>query len=315
MTTTPNTVQQLAARWLQFLEEDRGLAPSTIRMYRSTVRAFGKDFTELENLTAEDVQEWVRRPRRNKMPSASTRRRDLVTLKEFFRWTFAHRYVDIRVQDLLVMPRTHEGVPRPIPDAMWNRLWQSDMALDDRVWLGLGYFLGLRRYEIVTMSPETVDPAQGMLVNFRRKGGKTKVMEYRAVCSLLAHTLPHISEGIWDWANLLEDIASARHGEKHLSVFSHADDPFLDGNRLTKRMTKVLLPGAGLPPSALTPHQLRHSCATNLWRAGMSPEDIRRHMSHSTMATTEGYMDSSGYMSRIIEERGIKDGHSTRATA
>jgi site-specific recombinase XerD len=311
----PTTVSDLAERWLRFLDEDRNLSPATTRMYSSTLKAFCKSFDDLEVLTADDVHEWVRRPRGKKgsvRPAPATRKRDLMTLKHFFRWVFAHEYADIRLQELLVMPHVDEGQPRPVPDALWLHLWNSQMALDDRVWLGLAYFLGLRRSEIVTMSPDVVDPDRGMLINFRRKGGKTKVMEYRAVCLLQQSVLPHVTPRIFEWMHLMEDIAVSRRGEKHLSVFSESDDQFLDGNRLTKRLANVLLPNAGMARDSFTPHQLRHSCATNLWRAGMSPDDIRRHMSHSAIRTTEGYMDTSGYMERIIKERGIDDGNAKR---
>lgn len=40
----------------------------------------------------------------------------------------------------------------------------------------------------------------------------------------------------------------------------------------------------------VTPHALRHSCATDMLRAGAHVRDVQRALGHQTLATTETYM-------------------------
>jgi integrase/recombinase XerC len=47
-----------------------------------------------------------------------------------------------------------------------------------------------------------------------------------------------------------------------------------------------------LPP--ITPHQLRHSAATNLVRAGIPIHLVSSLMNHSNVQTTMGYVSSGG---------------------
>lgn len=301
-------ITELVSEYLEWAEHSKGLRPLTLRMYRFTLAHWSKQMadTNLADVTPEDVEAFSRRPvRGGTAPAAATSRRELVTVKKFMDWCASRKRIACYGHLTAVAPKTKSGVPKPIPDELWRELWESeDLFPDDRLWLGLGYFCGLRRYEMVTIRPSEVDPDRRVM-QFERKGGFLKSLDYLSMAASVADKLPWVAHGWEEWMDLLEFTATQRATDVRLSVYATADDPFLDGNRLSKRLGRTVLPRCGMKGDAFTLHQLRHSCATNLFRAGWQAEVVQKAMSHSSFDITAGYMDVAGYMRADLTERGV----------
>jgi integrase len=297
----------LVDEYLEWAETRRGLRPLTLRMYKNTLGRFVRHIgdTPLEDLTPEDVEEFAGLPLRNgQRPAGATVRRDTVAVRQFMKWCNARKRIACFAHLTVVAPTAKAGRPKPVPDELWKRLWESDtLCPDDRLWLGQMYFCGMRRFEVVTIRPEAIDPAT-QTMTFERKGGSYDAVDYLAMPASVAAAIPWVTEGWEQWVQLLELHATVRRGEPRLCVYATAEDPFLDGNRLTKRMYQVL-ESANLPRNSFTPHQLRHSCATNLFRAGWGPEEVQKAMSHSSFEVTKGYMDVSGHMRAKLRKAGV----------
>jgi integrase/recombinase XerD len=302
------TDPELLHSFLHWAEHDKGLRPLTIRAYTHTLNQWltWLDGKPLADVLPEDVEAFARRPRRHygtnkgKVGSNATRRKDIVAVRMLHQWGHSRGYLPRDGAATSVTPKTPPRMPKPIPDEMWRELWLSDLPPDDRLWLGLGYYAGLRRFEIVTIPPSGVDAKSGTLT-FERKGGSTHPVEYRDVCRVLESNLPWIAEGWRQWDRLVGDHAKAREGERFL-IASSVGDPSLDGTRLNKRLC-VLLGHAGLERDAFTPHALRHSFATNLLRCGVEIAVVANLMSHSTPAITMSYVKTSGQLRRWFQER------------
>jgi integrase len=197
-----------------------------------------------------------------------------------------------------ISPKTPNRTPNPIPDDIWRQAWLSELTPDDRLWLGLGYFIGLRRYEIVTVSPQAFDKRMGTM-RFDRKGGSTETVDWRGMCQYVAKRLPWVAEGIEDWMVMLSDTLTFRSSEQFLWPHSTGND-YNDCQALNARLSRKILPAAGLRPDAFTPHRLRHSCATNLHRCDLDSGYIAKALSHSNVRMTAGYMDTTGYLQRLL---------------
>ena len=298
-------VSELVDQYLDFCANRKGLRPHTVDIYRRTLNKFTTWWlTPLEELEAEDIEAFAWRALKNgNPPSPSTARRELAALKKFLDWCVGRKRIQVHAQLVAVAPKVQPGKPKPVADEHWCQLWQSQLAPDDRLWLGLAYFCGFRRYEIVTVAPEAVHTNTGY-IRFERKGGKNEALAYRDLPRAVETKLPWVTEGWEQWINILETTATARAatGEQHLSVHAWGDS-FLDGNRLSKHLTRHLLPAAGLDPETFTIHQLRHSCATNLFRVGLDAAYIQATLSHSSYSTTKGYVDQSGHLARWIDDQ------------
>lgn len=298
----------LAAEYLEHAENRKGRRENTLRMYKYSLikwcaYAAGRN---PEDLTQDDVEEFAGRPVKGgtTTPAPSTVRRETAAVVGFLGWLVARKRMTCYAHLDVCAPRVKPGVPRPINDDVWRALWLADTVCpDDRLWLGLGYFCGLRRFEIVTIRPEEVFPEDRVMI-FERKGGGRNRLDYLAMVASISDELPWLAEGWRDWVDLLESTARAREGEERLSVYAHAEDGFLDGNRLSKRLGRILA-AAGLARNSFTIHQLRHSCATNLFRAGWAAEEVQRALSHSSFDITKGYMEVAGAQRARLVRKGV----------
>ena len=182
---------------------------------------------------------------------------------------------------------------QPITDADWLAVIRSPrLATDDRLALGLGYYCGLRREEIVTVAPRAIDPLHKRILFVDRKGGKTKTgLEYGELVELLCDERPEVAHGARDWVGLVEMYARYRDGENTL-VPDHGVANV--GQRFNDRLTHHILKDAGLARDAFTPHSLRHSFGTNMALCGLDLHVIADQMSHTSTETTMRYVNMAG---------------------
>lgn len=296
----------VVADYLDWLEHRKHSSINTVRTYGYTLRWY-LDWLEergmsLTDVTYLEVEDFANRPRRVPVASTATVRKDVVTVRNFHRWALERDY-PLRSVMTAVAPLAPEPEPKPIDDDTWRRLWLSDLSDHDRLWLGMGYFAGMRRVEIVTITPEQVRPEQGTM-RFKRKGGSISGIEYERMYRAVSEVLPHLV-GDFDWIGLVErETLERRYINATYLWWDSEGEGHTDGNRLNKRLDRHLLPALGIPEGEITPHRLRHSCATNLWRAGVPENTIMGSLSHSDIKMTRRYMRTSAPLARWCAEQG-----------
>jgi site-specific recombinase XerD len=300
----------LVDEYLHWVGVLRRRSPRTVRCYANVLKLFlqwlddERGHRRLIEVEHDDIESFGARLGRKKIPegqvsAAATARKDVVIVRYFYTWlSERHHEAGFRPMRTVAVPKVPESEPKPVDDAHWRILWQAAVD-DDVLWLGLGYFMGLRRSEIVTVEPTAVKVDEKVL-RFVRKGNKTKPIEYTAMLNAIDQELPQLTLGrANEFLDLLHTTAQERAalGANFLWWDSqgHMEN---DGNRLNKRLDKRLLPQLCLPPGSITPHRLRHSCATNLARVHMPAEYIQRQLSHSSIDITQRYMELGGEMAR-----------------
>jgi site-specific recombinase XerD len=278
----------------------------TLRSYAGTLNSVWKhlDHTPWGEVTERQLEDFLHRPLDDEDAderSVSTATQNLSTIRGFYKWLMAYKRVAFELPDdnpsafvRLDEDRLKRAQDRsPVADAMWLTIVRSPkLGPDDRLALGLGYYVGLRREEIVSVSPEAIDPMHQRILFVDRKGGKTKKgLEYGELVGLLGDHRPEVAEGAADWVQLMEFYAKYRTGETTLVPDGGVK---YSGQRLIDRMEHHILPEAGLDPKAFTPHQLRHSFGTNMALCGLDVDRIADQMSHSSTETTARYIDAAG---------------------
>jgi site-specific recombinase XerD len=292
---------------LTYLAGLKALTPRTIALYERLCTSLVDECVAergLEAVTTAAIEAWLQRPRdgraRGRAGAPATLHRDASAIRGLFRWLQAQGVVRENPAELVCTPVVHNRQPRPVPDAVFCRLWGTvDRA--DAVVLGLAFFGGLRREEITRLRVSNVDVGRRRLVNFMRKGGGEDTLPVGTMLDTFAQRLPHLSaERLWPiiaaransgsldrflvgWSELglpRRTAAAARRGADQLDP-QHLNH-WLD--RMTSR--------ADVPH--LAPHQLRHSCATNLLRAGVPLPIASNLMNHSNVHTTMRYMKAGG---------------------
>jgi integrase/recombinase XerD len=294
--------QQTVEAFIEHLTDVQRRRPQTVRTYAYTLKHWIEHLADkpLSDVRPTDVEDWAARPRRsNDKPSASTMRREVVVVRVFQQWAHERGHGAATVRSAHA-PSAPSRSPKPVDDADWLKVWRSDLRESDRLVLGLGYYAGLRRGEIVTLRPEDVTPETGTM-RFIRKGGSPEPVEYKAMGQWLEGM--EIHEGFDDWCSIVTEQVDRRlELGANLLWWEGIGEQAADSERLARRM-RTMNETAGLDATQITLHRLRHSAATNLVRAGCPPELIRDALSHSSWDITSRYAKTSGQMERALNQR------------
>jgi integrase len=184
-----------------------------------------------------------------------------------------------------------------VPDELWVAIQDASwVTLDDRLWLGLGYYCGLRLAEMVTLQPHAVrsrdhriDP--GTLHFFRKGSKKDDGIAYAAILDILGDPdigLPDLARHGGAWMDLLESTASFRHDQMFL-LPSSVGRLEADSHYVWRRF-RAIQKKLGVPKEDLvSPHNMRHSAATNLALCDVDAAIIQRQLSHSSADITAHY--------------------------
>ncbi len=281
-------------QYTDWMRDVRRSQETSVAQYQAVCAAFEAAYGDPALVDVDEVEEFIQRVRRGGVrPSPATQARDRAILAGWFKWMQHRRLRDDNPALETAVPRVRNRQPRAVPDDLMARLWASAMPDEDRVWLGLAAFCGLRRSEIVTVTADHFDLSAGLISHLERKGGGTYPIEYQEMICLVGDHLPHVLPKPERLLNLVEWLVEVRPGD-YLVPWSrgggHADD-------VNRRLCQ-LLDGAGLAVNTFTPHALRHTAATNMLRCGVPLEIAADQLSHSSIETTRRYLRTSGQLSR-----------------
>lgn len=284
--------------------QDRNLSPQTLRSYRSTLGALAEwaGTRHLEDVTTAELEAFVMRRRvrrgRNRTGSPATRRREVSCLRAFWSWALGAGILRTNPAEPLVGPKVNNRNPRPVPDEVWNEVWRNESLTDgERVMLGLGFFCGLRRYELSSLLAGQVSNTR--INDFTRKGGGEHTLPWREMVGVFEDRFPEL---LVDEDMISGPLLRLRKRDGHLLPWLPAGDPQVINKRLY-----LLLDRVGLQEDLwFTPHQLRHSCATNLLRASVPLHLVASLLNHTNTTITMRYVAAGG--TQLREWRRSTDG-------
>lgn len=278
--------QDAARAFAEWQRTKRGAPQGTLEKYRRLTLAWAEFIpTPLAERTPEDVEAFYGRPRRGSGEAApATVVNELAVLSAFYQWGQARLSWPANPARLAGRPKVRNRQPRPVDDSTWIDVWRSDLTLDARVAMGLGYFCGLRREEVTRLRGNQV--WGGALVDFTRKGGGEDRFDYSDVLAHWQRTLPATEP-----LRLVEPLECLAHSRGPLALMPWASWNSPKG--LNRRMCNWLVE-CGIESDTFTPHQLRHSFATNLLRTGVPLEMAAELCNHSSVTVTMRYVKTAG---------------------
>lgn len=276
-----------AGQFTEWMRAKRSAPETTTRNYHRIVGLWIEFMpTAISERTSEDVEAFTSRPRRTGRPAApATVANEVAILGSFYKWGIARLGWLDNPATLAARPKVHNRQPRPVDDETWMRLWNSRLTAEARVALGLGYFAGLRRAEIVALRGNQVWGRS--IVNFTRKGGGEDRVDLGDLVDHYVEFLPHLIGDPETFECDLRQLARQR-GEQRLMSW-----PSTAPRSLNKRLRKWLV-RAGFQPDEFTPHQLRHSFATNLLDSKVPLHLASDLCNHSSVNVTMRYIKTSG---------------------
>jgi site-specific recombinase XerD len=213
--------------------------------------------------------------------SASTVYRTLGTVKLFLRWAYKDgRCLWDGDSYRIVNPRSRGPVPPTV--AVMKRILElpdgrTPEGLRDLFALELLYVLGLRRHECCALDLGSLDLGAETLFVVG-KGGDERLLPVG----------PKLKETASRYLGQARSTLLPASGEKALFLGDA-------GQRLTLEALGYIVKKYGAELGlVLSPHRLRHACATHLVEAGMELAQVQRLLGHRRIDSTERYAQVPG---------------------
>lgn len=282
----------------------RGLSPFTVREYTTNLHPFlffltekhVEDFKAVTLPLLESYRSFLLSPPPQGKPlDVRTLGQRLSRVKLFFRFLYRTGRVYQDVSAHLSLPRPGKRLPKGIPQEadVLALLKLPDLAtplgIRDRAILELLYSSGLRNTEIRLLELRDVDlPSRTLFV--RGKGGKEALVPFGGEAQKALRHYLHFAR---------PRLLMARTGGRPLTAERAKRDKdkeffFLskNGHRLTQQNLGDILTryteAAGLS-AKVSPHTLRHTCATHLLKGGADIRHIQQLLRHSSLTSTQIY--------------------------
>ncbi|MBI4375413.1 MAG: tyrosine recombinase [Elusimicrobia bacterium] len=266
--------------FIRHLRVERGLSANTclsygyqLGVYLTFLRERGR---EPATAIREDVLVYLERRKSKGLKSASLFIAAMA-VRQFHRYLAQAGRVLADPTAGMRLPRFKQRIPRPVDAQAMDRLLRPPTeakfsAVRDHAMLELMYVTGMRVSELVGLRLGQVDLGAG-IARPVGKGSRERLVPFgaRAAAAMSRYLA----------------VRSARFPAAQDVVFLNAR-----GRRLTRSGFAWRLVGAarraGLSGS-LTPHQLRHSCATHLLEGGADIRVVQEILGHSSLTTTQAY--------------------------
>jgi integrase/recombinase XerD len=289
----PDALDRLLAEHDTWLRVERGLAANTVAAYRRDLRRYAAFLRErgvddppaVSEATVLAYVEHLRAARDDEgHPFApSSIARALVAVRSFHRFCVDEGLLAVDPSEEVGAPRVPQGIPKALSETDVGALLDAvpgddPRAQRDRAILETLYAAGVRISELVGLDRRDLD-LDGGLLRVLGKGSKDRVVPVgRSARAALATYLDRARPV------LATRSRRARSGD---AVFLNAR-----GGRLTRQGCWKIVRSAGERAGLgeqLSPHVLRHSCATHMLDHGADIRIVQELLGHASLSTTQVY--------------------------
>ena len=274
--------------FLTWLRLERGRASSTVEAYRRDLRAWAERLhtiaVSLPSVGEDDIVDWLHDLRSSGLAPSTVKRR-IVAVRSLHHYLAEEEVVDVDPGADVVPPPVTRGLPKALTEAQVDRLLSTaagdgPVERRDRAILETLYGTGIRISELVGMSLRDLDLHDGYL-RVIGKGDKERVVP----------VLGEANEALARW------LQPEGRGSLIPKRWRRRDDEeavFLNqrGGRLGRQGVWLVVKGHGADAGLdglLTPHVLRHSCATHLLDHGADIRAVQELLGHASIGTTQVY--------------------------
>jgi integrase/recombinase XerD len=278
--------------FLEMLAAERGAARNTTDSYKrdlADVEAFlARQDRGIEAATTDDLRDYLAALAAGGATSSTAARR-LSALRQFFRFLYAE---GIRSDDptaTIASPRRGRPLPKLLTEEEVSRLLERARAKRGPEGLRLTalletlYATGLRVSELVSL-PLSAIARDPRCIFVRGKGGKERLVPLSDPAR----------EALAAYREVREQFC--RNGAESAYVFpSRGGSGYLTRHRFAQ-LLKQLAAEAGIAPSKVSPHVLRHAFATHLLNRGADLRSVQQMLGHADIATTQIY-------THVLDER------------
>jgi integrase/recombinase XerD len=302
-------------RFLEMLSAERGASINTLDAYSRDLMSFAS-FTHrrdrsLEQATTDDIRQFISRMVEEGL-AASSRARRLSAIKQFYRFLLTDR---IRQDDPAAMvggPKREAALPKTLSIDEIDMLLQAARRRVDesrngqrlkalRLYclLEILYATGMRVSELVALARSALVGDERTLM-IKGKGGRQRMvplnMAAQEALILYLGERDAVSGGVLDANGFVSGAASPW-------LFpSWGQQGHLTRQRLAQEL-KILAIQAGIEPTRVSPHVLRHAFASHMLERGADLRSVQKLLGHADISTTQVYTHIlEGRLRQIVHE-------------
>jgi len=305
MTDAPAALSRHVESFLEMMAVERGASPHTLAAYGRDLADFTASLKggDILHATAGDLVAYVAIMKRRAMAPRTAARR-ISCLRQFYKFLFAE---NLRADDptaTLDAPKQGRSLPKYLTEAEVEALLAAARELPRRpvratALLELIYATGLRVSELVGLPVAAVrGGAQALIV--RGKGSKERMIPIgaaarEAIEAYLAVRVADIPPDPGSKGVQTKGKGAARAPTSPWLFPSDGKAGHLMRDGFAKLLTEIAI-AAGISPSRVSPHVLRHSFATHLLAHGADLRSLQQMLGHADISTTQIY-------THVLEER------------
>ncbi len=294
--TGPDELGKLLAEHDDWLVVERGLALNSLAAYRRDLRRYAaflraRGETDPASIREDVVHAYVRHLETlvdadgRRVLAASSVARGVVAVRSFHRFCAREGFVERDPSEEVGAPPVPAGIPKALDEAEVELLLHAvigddPLAQRDRALLELLYGTGIRISEAVGLDLQDLD-LEDATMRVLGKGSKERVVPVGRGARVAVEAY-------------LRDGRLALRGARSRRAVGAGDAVLLNsqGGRLSRQSCWTIVRRAGQRvglDSQLSPHVLRHSCATHMLDHGADLRVVQELLGHASISTTQVY--------------------------
>lgn len=262
----------LFMKFMRAIQEDLNIDElETINIHNINAEFF-------KEISLEDMYLFLEYCEERRNNAANTRARKVATLKSFFKYLRSKRHIiEENPAEDLETPKVSKRQPiyLSFDEAKTFMTGIRTKTHHDRDYCMMTFFLnlGIRVSELCNLN---LDSIQERFMTVRGKGDKERTVYLNDACvkalkTYLEDERPHIKDA-----------------DKNPALFLSQKGTRLTRQRVAK-IVKQINHSSGLDKKKLSPHKLRHTSATMMYKSGADIRSLQQILGHSNVSTTQIY--------------------------
>ena len=288
-----------AEEFLSYLAVERGRAPASISAYRRDLAAYEHFLSEadipLEKADAGVVESYVAHLGATK--KASSTARALAAVRGLHRFCVDERGATTDPTEGVSTPRIPDAIPKALSEEEVELLLSAVIgddarALRDRAILETLYTTGMRISELAGLSLGDLDMKKAMAIAYG-KGSKERLVPVGR------HALYALERWLSSGRPAMAPARFARRVDAEAVFISTR------GKKMSRQAVWQVVRKAAVKvklENKVSPHVLRHSCATHLLEHGADIRVVQELLGHAAITTTQVYTRVSPELLRRVYE-------------
>jgi integrase/recombinase XerC len=279
-------VNQLLQGYLEHLKSEKSASHYTILNYEIDLRSWFKflfdhavgsfslecfsDFKLLREYLGEEMKKYSR----------ATVGRRLSVIKGFLKYLHREGILETNVAKLISLPKQGERLPFVLKPEDVIKLIEgiSSDTLREKRMRGIAellYSTGIRVSELASLTHEKIDFRAGTILVLG-KGNKERVVPIGRHCQQAL-------------LNYIDSMPTHQKRGAQTPLFLNKEGEALSVRSIQRNLREFAIEILGPLGAKVTPHTIRHSCATHLLSRGAGLREIQELLGHQSLVTTQKY--------------------------